>query len=639
MDVIEEGIRRTTFPLPFGLDHVHCYFLRTRAGLDARRHRASASREPEERWRPVLDELDAPLERIVVTHMHPDHVGGAARRRRSDGAPVLQGREDYEQCVSAWGDHDPQRFVDYWVSHGMPPRRRRRHRARVGAPRRAVHWVRDPQLLDAGDEIDGWRVELLPGHADGHIVLLRDGVMIAGDTILGGITPTIGLYPIHGPTRSATTSRRWRASRRSPRALHTRGTRSRSRPGGARARDPRRTTASASTAPRRRSTRPPSAYDVSLELFERDLLPGAPPVRDRRVARAPRAPRARGCAQRIDRAQGVTPPRNGDPWRWAGERPATQPDQDACVTSPRVLLAAGSMAATLAGIVPVLDHGGQPPRRRCRRRRRDLDQGRRRDHRRRRPGRPVGPPRAALGSRAYGTQVRLTIVRAADGATLSAGSLPRSTAAGRGGDEARRPRRSARGNHGPRSRRRAQLVIARTDVPRDCCPGRGDGTCPRVDPSTWLEEPLSWGQSLGHGSSAVGSARERLRRSAIKAWVVAALVSGVRSTRARCRNGPRSARGDESGRLGPRRRRRQRCSACCRDCPHTLRCRGSGAGCWRELCRATTARCGAPPPVSRSPPSTPAPSAGATGDQSASARAAARRPRALRRGRRRPDPG
>ncbi len=35
----------------------------------------------------------------------------------------------------------------------------------------------------------------LPGHADGHIALLRDGVLIAGDTILGGITPAVGLYP------------------------------------------------------------------------------------------------------------------------------------------------------------------------------------------------------------------------------------------------------------------------------------------------------------------------------------------------------------------------------------------------------------------------------------------------------------
>src|SRR5690349_20784961 len=57
----------------------------------------------------------------------------------------------------------------------------------------------DPELVDAGDEIDGWRVEVLRGHADGHIVLLRDGVMIAGDTLLAGITPAIGLYPNSRP--------------------------------------------------------------------------------------------------------------------------------------------------------------------------------------------------------------------------------------------------------------------------------------------------------------------------------------------------------------------------------------------------------------------------------------------------------
>ena len=53
--------------------------------------------------------------------------------------------------------------------------------------------------LEAGDEVDGWRIEVLRGHADGHIVLLRDGVMIAGDTILLGITPAIGLYPNSRP--------------------------------------------------------------------------------------------------------------------------------------------------------------------------------------------------------------------------------------------------------------------------------------------------------------------------------------------------------------------------------------------------------------------------------------------------------
>jgi glyoxylase-like metal-dependent hydrolase (beta-lactamase superfamily II) len=198
MDVIEEGIRRTTFPLPFGLDHVHCYFLRTEKGWTLVDTGLGVA-EPAERWQPVLAELDAPLERIVVTHMHPDHVGGAADVAAVSGAPVLQGRADYEQCVNAWGDRNVQRFVDYWVSHGMPAEDVdgiARESERLG---HAVHWVRDPQLLDAGDEIDGWRVEVLPGHADGHIVLLRDGVMIAGDTILVGITPAIGLYPDSRP--------------------------------------------------------------------------------------------------------------------------------------------------------------------------------------------------------------------------------------------------------------------------------------------------------------------------------------------------------------------------------------------------------------------------------------------------------
>ena len=196
---LEEGIRRATFALPFGLDHVHCYFLRASSGGWILVDTGLGTRSPEERWRPVLDELDAPIERIVVTHMHPDHVGGARDIAELTGAPVLQGREDYEQCVRAWGEHNPAQFADYWTSHGMPA-------AAVDGMLResnrlvdSVHWVRDPELVEHGDEIDGWQVEVLRGHADGHIVLLRDGVLIAGDAILAGITPAIGLYPRSRP--------------------------------------------------------------------------------------------------------------------------------------------------------------------------------------------------------------------------------------------------------------------------------------------------------------------------------------------------------------------------------------------------------------------------------------------------------
>ncbi|MDX6453101.1 MAG: hypothetical protein QOH16_3150 [Gaiellaceae bacterium] len=199
MELVEKGVRRITFALPLGIDHVHCYLLRSSNGGWILVDTGLGSRDPEAQWRPVLDELDAPIEQIVVTHMHPDHVGGARDIQELTGAPVLQGREDYDQCVAAWGRRDPERFVAYWSSHGMPGPTIEgiaRESERLMA---AVHWVEGPELLEAGDEVDGWRVEVLRGHADGHIVLLRDGVMIAGDTILGGITPAIGLYPNSRP--------------------------------------------------------------------------------------------------------------------------------------------------------------------------------------------------------------------------------------------------------------------------------------------------------------------------------------------------------------------------------------------------------------------------------------------------------
>jgi glyoxylase-like metal-dependent hydrolase (beta-lactamase superfamily II) len=195
VDELEPGIRRATFRLPLGIDHVHVYALRSSTGGVTLVDTGLGSRDPEARWRPLLDELGAPVERIVVTHLHPDHVGGAADVAALTGAPVYQGREDYAICLRAWGPlWDPELFAGHWRANGMPESEvaaLNEDSARLGA---AVHWQPDPELLDPGDEVDGWRVEVLRGHADGHIVLVRDDVLIAGDTILDPITPAIGLY-------------------------------------------------------------------------------------------------------------------------------------------------------------------------------------------------------------------------------------------------------------------------------------------------------------------------------------------------------------------------------------------------------------------------------------------------------------
>jgi len=57
----------------------------------------------------------------------------------------------------------------------------------------------EPLLVYEGSEVDGWSVLELPGHADGHVGFLRDGVLIGGDHLLRAISPAVGLYPDSRP--------------------------------------------------------------------------------------------------------------------------------------------------------------------------------------------------------------------------------------------------------------------------------------------------------------------------------------------------------------------------------------------------------------------------------------------------------
>jgi glyoxylase-like metal-dependent hydrolase (beta-lactamase superfamily II) len=192
MEEIIPGVFRVTFPLPFGIDHVHCYLLSSADGwtvVDT----GLGLPDAREQWERVLDGIE--VARIFITHFHPDHVGAAHEVAELTGAPVLQGAADYEQCRRAWGDGSASRLAEYMRRHGLPDGEVERMGGEAGLLRAVVHAAPDPQLVHEGDSVDGWEVLHLPGHADGHLVLLRDGVLIAGDTILTPITPTVGVYP------------------------------------------------------------------------------------------------------------------------------------------------------------------------------------------------------------------------------------------------------------------------------------------------------------------------------------------------------------------------------------------------------------------------------------------------------------
>jgi glyoxylase-like metal-dependent hydrolase (beta-lactamase superfamily II) len=195
-----DGVWRATFPLPLGIDHVHCYLLRSEGDGWTIVDTGLGLPDAEQRWRAVLAGAGGRVERIVVTHFHPDHVGAAAPLAELTGARVHQGELDYAQCVRAWGPgRSPERFLAYLREHGMPAEDADSMR---GEGDRLAAWVRfapDPERLVPGQRIDGWETLHLPGHADGHLALLRGGILIAGDALLATISPNVGLYPDSHP--------------------------------------------------------------------------------------------------------------------------------------------------------------------------------------------------------------------------------------------------------------------------------------------------------------------------------------------------------------------------------------------------------------------------------------------------------
>jgi glyoxylase-like metal-dependent hydrolase (beta-lactamase superfamily II) len=184
---IGKGVERITLPLPTGPRHVHCYVVDgtlfdTGLGLG-----------------------DAPwgrlrVERIAITHFHPDHVGGAAVAAAVTEAAVYQGGLDYAQCERVWGSRDwPERIADWFRRHGVPAESADELVAQGHAFAPFIRFAERPNLLYEGSVVGGWEVVELPGHADGHLGFMREGALIGGDHLLATISPAIGLYPESRP--------------------------------------------------------------------------------------------------------------------------------------------------------------------------------------------------------------------------------------------------------------------------------------------------------------------------------------------------------------------------------------------------------------------------------------------------------
>lgn len=197
------GVWRVTTPMPFPPRHVHAYLARLDGGgwmlVDGGLGTEEAWSALEAGVREVAGGWEA-VRVQVVTHMHMDHVGLAARVRAASGAPVAMARLDAERMAHAalHPDDEAAYRLDLLRRAGAPPAFVEAVEGGRREPPVAPPAAADAALEGAEGDVPGapgWRWVWTPGHTAGHLSLVRpaDGVVIAGDAVLARITPTLGV--------------------------------------------------------------------------------------------------------------------------------------------------------------------------------------------------------------------------------------------------------------------------------------------------------------------------------------------------------------------------------------------------------------------------------------------------------------
>lgn len=123
----------------------------------------------------AIDKHPADVQKIVLTHAHDDHAGGAAEMVRKAGLDGVAVHEEDAEYVEA-GESTP---LDLTLTSGRVFSRLKRGGFEATA---VSERLVDGQLMDVGG---GVRIHHTPGHSPGHVSLMHEPTktMITGDAI------------------------------------------------------------------------------------------------------------------------------------------------------------------------------------------------------------------------------------------------------------------------------------------------------------------------------------------------------------------------------------------------------------------------------------------------------------------------
>ncbi|VFR85012.1 SoxH protein, homolog [plant metagenome] len=208
-----EGVYWVRMPLPFVLDHVNVWLIRDE--YEGRQGWAIvdcgiAREEIRALWEDVFTHClhGLPVLRVIVTHMHPDHVGLAQWLCAKWKVPLFMSMTDYV-LARLWSQEGPQgegtggdTAVAHFGRHGLvDPEAQAQIRERSGYYRGLVPGMPSTfHRLVHGDWLrigrHDWRLIVGYGHAPEHISLYSPALqtLISGDMVLPRISTNVSVF-------------------------------------------------------------------------------------------------------------------------------------------------------------------------------------------------------------------------------------------------------------------------------------------------------------------------------------------------------------------------------------------------------------------------------------------------------------
>jgi len=203
---VADGIFWMRLPLPMALDHVNVFVLDDGdgwtvidTGFDDAKTRLI--------WKRLLAGpfFGKPVNRVIVTHYHPDHVGLAGWFQLEHGAQLVTTRTSWLMARMLTLDEQtvptPQ-TLEFWRSAGMDSTifEKRRHERPFNFSDMVHPLPQGFKRIQEGDSIGiggrNWTVRIGNGHAPEHATFWceDEALVLGGDQLLPSISPNLGVY-------------------------------------------------------------------------------------------------------------------------------------------------------------------------------------------------------------------------------------------------------------------------------------------------------------------------------------------------------------------------------------------------------------------------------------------------------------